>query len=78
MIYLDTTKNISNSSLIDVLQHRIQGTVRIRRDGSIYFFHCQKTPEFYQVILFIQQHGGFPLFIEGDVVVLKHTIPSKL
>ena len=78
MIYLDTTRNISHSTLSSMFSRRIQGKVRIRQQDSMYFFHCQRTPEYYDVLDFIQQYGGFPFLVEGDVIVLKLHLLSKL
>jgi len=78
MIYIDTTRHIATSSLVKLMGHRIQGRVRVRQDGSSYMFHCQRTPEFYHVISFIQEHGGFPMIVDGDVVVVKQKVLSKL
>jgi len=78
MIYVDTTRHVSTATLVKLMSHRIQGRVKVQRNESIYIFHCQRTPEFYQVVSFIQEHGGFPIVIEGDIVVVKQNILSKL
>ena len=78
MIYLETTSHISTETLSTLFSRRIQGRVRIQQQNSIYLFHCQRTHEFYRIIAFIQEHGGFPLLVDGQVVVLRHHLLSKL
>jgi len=78
MIYLETTSQLSISTLHRLLSHRIKGHVRLRQIESLYLFHCQSTQEYHQVLSFIQENGGFPLLVDGQVFVLKQYLPSKL
>jgi len=77
MIYMTTTCQVSTSSLIRIIENRIQGRVRIRQRGDVYFVKCQPTSHYDTLCAFIQEHGGFPLLVDGNVFVLKH-MASKL
>ena len=70
MLYLETTSNLSIEAISTLLQHRIQAPVRIRLLHSLYVIKCPSTPEYHQLLTFIQTHGGFPLLVEGHVFVL--------
>ena len=78
MLYIETTSNVSPASLRQLLRHRIQGSVTLRRHASLYAFYCQHTPQYQDVLSFIHQHGGFPLLVDGMVLIVKHYVYSKL
>jgi len=77
MIYMTTTCHVAPSSLIRIMENRIQGTVRIVQRGDVYVFKCQPTSHYDTLCAFIQEQGGFPLLVDGNVFVLKN-VYSKL
>ena len=70
MLCLETTSNLSVEAIHTLLRHRVQGPVHIRRLISLYLIKCSSTPEYQQLLTSIQQHGGFPLLVEGHVFLL--------
>jgi hypothetical protein len=71
MIYMTTTSQVAPSSLIRIMENRIQGKVRIIQRGHVYFFQCQPTSHYDDLLSFIQHQDGFPLLVDGNVFVLK-------
>ena len=71
MLYLETTHDISIESITTLLQHRVKGPVQIQRLHSLYTIQCPSTPEYNQLVTFIQEQGGFPLLVDGNVFILQ-------